>query len=102
MKSMDVTTQIKRIKYMEQALEEASEVLRKLDGNPECCTAVRRQIEELSAYYGSEEWFVDFDSDRAGELPQDLKRGVLSQDAVYDLLMEYDRLRALVVEREKL
>ena len=31
--------------------------------------------------------------DEAGLLPPDLKRGVLSEDGVYDLLSEYDTLK---------
>lgn len=95
MRSMDVAARINRITYMERNLDEAAEVLRKAAGSPECCAAVQRQIEELSAYYGSAEWFADLDADCAGELPQDLKRGVLSQDAIYNLLMEYGKRQVL-------
>ena len=38
------------------------------------------------------DWFADYDADRAGLLPPDLKRGVLSEDAVYDLLAQYRNL----------
>ena len=37
-------------------------------------------------YYTSGEWREDYEADERGELPPDLKRGVLSQDALYDLL----------------
>ena len=40
----------------------------------------------LDAYYTSGEWREDYEADENGELPPDLKRGVLSQDALYDLL----------------
>ena len=40
----------------------------------------------LDAYYTSGEWQDDYEADERGELPPDLKRGVLSQDALYDLL----------------
>ena len=40
----------------------------------------------LEAYYTSGEWREDYEADERGELPPDLKRGVLSQDALYDLL----------------
>ena len=42
----------------------------------------------LEAYYSSGEWREDYEADELGELPPDLKRGVLSQDALYDLLEE--------------
>jgi hypothetical protein len=40
----------------------------------------------LENYYTSGEWLEDYEADERGELPADLKRGVLSQDALYDLL----------------
>ena len=40
----------------------------------------------LDAYYTSGEWREDYEADERGELPPELKRGVLSQDALYDLL----------------
>ena len=40
----------------------------------------------LEAYYTSGEWREDYEADERGEFPPDLKRGVLSQDALFDLL----------------
>ena len=42
----------------------------------------------LDTYYTSGEWREDYEADERGELPPDLKRGVLSQDALYELLEE--------------
>ncbi len=42
----------------------------------------------LEAYLTSGEWQEDYEADERGELPPDLKRGVLAQDALYDLLEE--------------
>lgn len=39
----------------------------------------------LDAYYTSGEWQDDYEADKRGELPPDLKRGVLSWDALCDL-----------------
>ena len=49
----------------------------------------------LDAYYTSGKWREDYEADERGELPSDLKRGVLSQDALYDLLegTGYDPIR---------
>lgn len=46
----------------------------------------KRKIRLLEAYYTSGEWRQDYEADERGELPPDLKRGVLSQDALYDYL----------------
>ena len=40
----------------------------------------------LDAYYTSGAWREYYEADERGEFPPDLKRGVLSQDALYDLL----------------
>ncbi len=40
----------------------------------------------LTDYYEGGLWLEDFEADEAGELPPELKRGVLSEDGVYDLL----------------
>ena len=44
----------------------------------------------LDAYYSSGAWREDYEADERGELPPELKRGVLSQDALYDLLTSVD------------
>lgn len=40
----------------------------------------------LTQYYEGGQWLQDYGLDEQGLLPQNLKRGVLAQDAVYDLL----------------
>ena len=65
---------IERVERYERLFEEAS--LR-----PDAET-----LRLLEAYYTSGEWLEDYTADEAGELPPGLKRGVLSQDALYDLL----------------
>jgi hypothetical protein len=46
------------------------------------------------------QFLKDFEADERGELPKDMPRGVLSEDALYDLLEEItemrSRLKALV------
>ena len=42
----------------------------------------------LAGYMESGLWLSDYMADERGELPQDLKRGVLSEDGLYNLLWE--------------
>ncbi len=42
----------------------------------------------LEAYLQSGLWLADYEADERGELPRELKRGVLSQDGLYDLLSD--------------
>ncbi len=44
-----------------------------------------KRFEDLSKY-GSKQWRKDFEADEQGLYPEDLKRGVLSEDGIYNLL----------------
>ena len=44
------------------------------------------KLQLLDAYYTSGQWKEDYEADERGELPPDLKRAVLSQNALYVLL----------------
>ena len=54
---------------------------------------LQEKIEILIQYYESEQWKNDYFADERGELPADLKRGVLSEDGVYNLLNDIDSLK---------
>lgn len=92
-------TQIERISRMEECLDASAAAVEKLGAALSEYEAVQKQYKQLSDYYGSPRWMKDFEADEAGKLPKDLKRGVLSEDAVYDLITEN---RELVVRMLKL
>ena len=48
-------------------------------------------LRRLQRYYEGGQWLRDYRLDEAGLLPRHLKRGVLSEDGVYNLLTELDR-----------
>lgn len=56
---------------------------------------------ELDAYYQSPQWKRDYADDEAGLLPGDLKRGVLSEDGIYDLLERFQTLCEEQTERRE-
>ena len=91
-------TQVERIKQMEEYLDASAAAVEKLGAALDAYEAVLKQFKKLSDYYGSSRWMKDFEADEAGKLPRDLKRGVLSEDAVYDLIIEN---RELVVRMMK-
>ena len=74
--------QIERIQYMEQLLDFVLKARKEQDKQERIQEAIRI----LSEYYGSDEWKQDFADDEAGLLPKDLKRGVLSEDGIWNLL----------------
>ena len=69
---------INRITQMEQILDAAI-------GNSNISG---QDLKLLTEYYEGPLWREDFEADDSGRLPKDLKRGVLSEDAVYNLLEE--------------
>ncbi len=84
---------INRIKHMEEAFDTSIdavssliEALSKYDGALE-------KLKEVSDYYGSDEWLEDLETDENGLLPSDLKRGVLSEDGIYNMLEDNDELK---------
>lgn len=90
--------QIERITRMENFLNEGEKAVSALDRALDGWEAVQGGLAELEAYYGSEAWRQDYADDEAGKIPRDLPRGVLSEDAVYNLLADWDRLRARMAE----
>ena len=89
----EMTERIRRITEMESRYDRVRHVLRASGACPDRLDSVRGDIQALSAYYEGSLWREDFEADEAGLLPKDLKRGVLSEDGVYDLLSEYDTLK---------
>ena len=49
-------------------------------------------LRALEAYYESPLWRMDYESDEAGQIPEQVKRGILSEDAIYDVLTTYEEL----------
>ena len=79
-------TQLERIAAMEAAFDRASAAM-----------AAGRFAEDdlrlLAAYMDSGEWLRDYEADEAGLIPRDMKRGVLSQDGLYNLITDWEARR---------
>jgi hypothetical protein len=80
--------QIERISKMEFRMDRISAIVMELSAVLDKYAAVQDDIAALSEYYGSDEWKQDFTDDEAGILPSDLKRGVLSEDGLWNLLSD--------------
>lgn len=82
---------------MEAVLDEITSVIAQMSAAVDRYHDILPEIRKLSAYYGSADWNQDFNDDREGKLPADLKRGILSEDTVYDTLIDHrDMLRQLL------
>ena len=83
--------QIERIKWMEQRFNNALAAIKA--ESAASLKAIKEDVAELSKYYGSELWKLDYAADEAGKLPPDLKRGVLSEDGIWNLLSDYREIQ---------
>ena len=79
---------ITRVQKMEQYFDEIAEVVRLNPKLLQSDASIREKLEELIVYYEGGLWMQDYECDERGELPKDLKKGVLSEDGVYNLLTE--------------
>ena len=83
------TERIKRVAAMEALYDEARAAVDEFSAAFERYLDAQSAIRELEVYcYGA--WTEDFEADERGEIPKDMKRGVLSEDALYDLFEEND------------
>lgn len=87
-------TQKERIEQMENLFDQSNEVIQRLRQAIDDFSALQPTIDELDNYYKTK-WRTDFKADEKGKLPADLKRGVLSEDGLWDLLEEYQQLKEL-------
>ena len=77
---------VRRIEKYENIMDEAERLLKEPDEDPE---RLRVLMDELEDYYTGDDWRQDLADDEAGLLPDSLKRGVLSEDGIYELLEAY-------------
>ena len=89
---MGKQARIERISAMEGRFDEATRVLGELDRLIGEYEDFKDELDALKDYMGSGKWKEDYEADEAGKLPSELKRGVLSQDGLYNLLQDADRI----------
>ena len=79
-------TVIARIQQMERYFDDIGDAMRHCPEKLYEDEEMQKKLQALVAYQESGQWLKDYEADERGELPADLKRGVLSQDGLYDLL----------------
>jgi hypothetical protein len=85
--------QIERIRKMEEIMDRVQNAVRQCQDALQNFADLEDEIDELNTYYMDGAWREDYEADEKGKIPKDLKRGVLSQDTLFDLLEETDRLQ---------
>ena len=84
----DNKKQLARIRLMERRLNRATAAVKRLEAALDKWEDAQEAIAALEEYYGSDLWKQDLADDEAGRLPADLKRGVLSEDGIWNLLTD--------------
>lgn len=84
--------QLIRIREMEQRLTGSLEAVRQMEEALDRYQAAQANITILATYLNSDEWRQDLADDERGFLPPDLRRGVLSEDGIWNLLDDNSRL----------
>lgn len=87
---MELNDRIERITEMEDRYDKVTRILAALEEAIDQYEEFKSEIGILHDYMSSGQWMEDFEADEAGQIPGDLKRGVLSEDALYDLLHDAD------------
>ena len=78
---------------MEQYLDEVLAELRTIENDEvhmhDLEAKTQYNLKILMEYYDSGLWLHDYECDERGELPADLKRGVLAEDTLYNLFSDF-------------
>lgn len=77
---------ISRIRQMESYFDCLQSAFHKSPERLKADKTLLAMLHALTDYYENGQWLEDYDRDARGELPATLKRGVLSQDGLYDFL----------------
>ena len=85
--------QIERIRQMEGALGRLSDAIAQVDAALDAYEDMWDDYCALDVYYSGKLWWEDLAADEEGRLPDDLPRGILSEDGIYDALGSAEALR---------
>lgn len=95
---MENKEQLQRIQRFETLLDRADKANEILARALEAFEKAAPLCAELDEYLSGEDWKQDFEDDEAGRLPAELKRGVLSEDGIFNVLEERRQLMAEMLE----
>ncbi|MBP5491170.1 MAG: DUF4298 domain-containing protein [Lachnospiraceae bacterium] len=89
-----------RVREMESVFDRATALMKEAENIEAKTTRAAKKlrqelqslIDKLESYYENPLWKADFEADEEGKFPAGMKRGVLSEDGVYNLLEQYGEL----------
>ena len=83
---------LKRVREMETRFDEVYRLVAEIDSSISDYEDLKPEVEALRGYMESGQWKADFEADEAGAIPAEVKRGVLAEDGLYDLLKDVDEI----------
>ena len=89
---------LKRVQEMEDRYDAVSRAIAGLDEAISEFKEFKPDLAILKEYMESGQWKADFEQDEAGAIPEEVKRGVLSEDGLYDLIQGADKIVAFAKE----
>ena len=96
---------VERIEHYESIYQQMQDALADMEKAFRTWADLQPQMAELENYYTGPFWKQDYAADEAGELPAELKRGILSEDGIYNLISDNERwlgaLKEEVAQREQ-
>ena len=88
------TKLIERVRSMEEDFKMVRDIMNEMEEAVSRFESVQEHIEHLSSYLEDGQFLKDFEADDRGELPKDMPRGVLSEDALFELLEDVSEMRS--------
>ena len=81
-----------RINRMSEAFDRLSRVSAILGEKAEELESMASDVDCLKEYMASGQWIRDFEADENGEIGPEVNRSVLSEDGLYNLMIDLDDL----------
>ncbi len=86
------------ISKMETILDDHQALIDQLEALLKAFSEHQKEYRQLADYYSSQQFLTDFDKANSPDFPKDIKCGVLSEDAVFNLLTENHQIALQMLE----
>ena len=83
---------------METILDDHQALIDQLEPLLKAFSEHQKEYRQLADYYSSQQFLTDFDEANSPDFPKDIKCGVLSEDAVFNLLTENHQIALQMLE----
>lgn len=82
---------------MAERYDKSRQQLQELKSQLTALKAQQADYQDLLAYYQSD-WLADYEASNQADFPTQFQHDILSQDAIYDLITDYQALAITLIE----